>query len=83
MQTRIWRAIGPGLLFSGAAVGVSHLVQSKRAGALFGLGLFGVIILINVLKYPAFRFGIDYGHATRLSLMSGYRELGLWAPILF
>ena len=82
-RERIWRAIGPGLLFSGAAVGVSHLVQSTRAGAMFGLALFGVIILINLVKYPAFRFGIDYSHATRKSLLRGYRELGLWAPILF
>jgi hypothetical protein len=79
---RLWRAIGPGLLFSGAAVGVSHLVQFTRAGAMFGLALVGVIVLINVLKYPAFRFGIDYGHATRRSLMAGYRDLGLWAAVL-
>jgi len=26
-------AIGPGLLMAGAAIGVSHLVQSTRAGA--------------------------------------------------
>ena len=31
--------LGPGLLFAGAAIGVSHLVQSTRAGADFGLGL--------------------------------------------
>lgn len=78
-----WRAIGPGLIFSGAAVGVSHLVQSTRAGAMFGLGLAGVILAINLLKYPAFRFGVDYSHGTRRSLLSGYRELGLWAPLLF
>ena len=82
-RARIWRAIGPGLLFSGAAVGVSHLVQSTRAGAMFGLALFGVIIVINILKYPAFRFGVDYAHATRRSLLHGYRELGPWALILF
>ncbi|QLC21868.1 divalent metal cation transporter [Parasphingopyxis sp. CP4] len=82
-RMRIWRAIGPGLLFSGAAVGVSHLVQSTRAGAMFGLALVGVIILINILKYPAFRFGVDYAHATRQSLLHGYRELGSWALIIF
>ena len=31
--------LGPGLLFAGAAIGVSHLVQSTRAGADFGLSL--------------------------------------------
>ncbi|MEE4315550.1 MAG: hypothetical protein V2I74_01065 [Erythrobacter sp.] len=79
----MWRVIGPALLFSGAAIGTSHLVQSTRAGALYGLGLLIVIVLICVLKYPAFRFGIDYGHATRRSLLVGYRELGRWAPLLF
>jgi len=78
-----WRTLGPGLLFSGAAVGVSHLVQSTRAGALYSLALVGVIILISILKYPAYRFGVDYGQSARRSLLAGYKELGLWAPILF
>ena len=30
------KSLGPGLLFAGAAIGVSHLVQSTRAGADFG-----------------------------------------------
>jgi hypothetical protein len=33
------RALGPGLLWAGSAIGVSHLVQSTRAGAAAGLGL--------------------------------------------
>lgn len=79
----MWRLFGPALLFSGAAIGTSHLVQSTRAGALYGLGLLIVIALICLLKYPAFRFAVDYGHATRRSLLVGYRELGLWAPLVF
>ena len=35
------KRLGPGLLFAGAAIGVSHLVQSTRAGADFGWGLYG------------------------------------------
>ncbi len=79
----MWRMIGPALLFSGAAIGTSHLVQSTRAGALYGGALIVVILLSFILKYPAFRFGVDYGHAARKSLVSGYRELGVWAPLLF
>ena len=79
----MWRIIGPALLFSGSAIGTSHLIQSTRAGALYGLGLFGVILVICILKYPAFRFGVDYGHATRRSLLVGYRAMGLWAPLVF
>ena len=29
----ILKKLGPGLLFAGAAIGVSHLVQSTKAGA--------------------------------------------------
>ncbi|MEE4350831.1 MAG: hypothetical protein V2J26_11425 [Pacificimonas sp.] len=79
----MWRGLGPGLLFSGAAIGVSHLVQSTRAGALFGLALVGVIIVINILKYPTYRFGVDYAQATKSSLLTGYRRLGPWAIPLF
>ncbi|WAT18573.1 hypothetical protein OZN62_03045 [Aurantiacibacter sp. MUD11] len=74
---------GPGLLFTGAAIGTSHLVQSTRAGAMFGAALIVVIVLANLLKYPAFRFGVDFAHARRQSLLTGYRELGLWALALF
>jgi Mn2+/Fe2+ NRAMP family transporter len=44
--------LGPGLLFAGAAIGVSHLVQSTRAGADFGWGLVWALLLINLFKYP-------------------------------
>ena len=33
MKKNFLKSIGPGLLFAGAAIGVSHLVQSTRAGA--------------------------------------------------
>ena len=79
----MWRTIGPALLFSGTAIGTSHLVQSTRAGALYGLALFVVILAACILRYPAFRFGVDYGHSARRSLIAGYRELGVWAPVLF
>ncbi len=35
---KLLQSLGPGLLFAGAAIGVSHLVQSTRAGADFGFG---------------------------------------------
>ena len=75
--------LGPGLLFAGAAVGVSHLVQSTRAGAMFGLGMIGFVILANVIKYPAFAFGPLYAAATGTSLLEGYRKQGPWALWLY
>ena len=77
------RLAGPGLIFTGAAIGTSHLVQSTRAGAMFGAALMGVIVLATLLKYPAYRFGVDYAHVRGRSLLSGYRELGVWAVVLF
>ncbi len=75
MITKI-KNLGPGLLFAGAAIGVSHLVQSTRAGADFGLGLLWALLLVNLFKYPFFQFGPRYATATGESLLDGYRKLG-------
>ena len=63
-MTSILRKFGPGLLFAGAAIGVSHLVQSTRAGADYGLGLIWALILVNLFKYPFFEYGPRYTAAT-------------------
>ena len=68
--------LGPGLLFAGAAIGVSHLVQSTRAGADFGLGLLWALLLVNLFKYPFFQFGPRYASATGESLLDGYKKMG-------
>ena len=52
---KILQSLGPGLLFAGAAIGVSHLVQSTRAGADFGFGLLWALLLVNLFKYPFFQ----------------------------
>lgn len=70
------KKFGPGLLFAGAAIGVSHLVQSTRAGADFGLGLLWALLLVNLFKYPFFQFGPRYAAATGESLLDGYYKLG-------
>ncbi|WP_296313445.1 NRAMP family divalent metal transporter [Winogradskyella sp. UBA3174] len=70
------KKLGPGLLFAGAAIGVSHLVQSTRAGADFGMGLLWALLLVNLFKYPFFQFGPRYASATGESLIEGYRKLG-------
>ena len=77
------RALGPGLLYAGAAIGVSHLVQSTRAGANFGFDLLWILLLANIIKYPFFEFGTRYAVATGQSLIEGYRRLGKWAIIAF
>jgi len=72
----ILRKLGPGLLFAGAAIGVSHLVQSTKAGAEYGLGLLWALLIVNLFKYPFFEFGPRYAGATGESLLDGYRRLG-------
>lgn len=75
--------LGPGLIFAAVAVGVSHLVQSTRAGAEYGLSLSALIVFACLIKYPAFRFGTDYAAATGLPLMEAYRRQGRWALAIY
>jgi len=76
MKKNIFKSLGPGLLFAGAAVGVSHLVQSTWAGANFGFGLLWVLLLATIFKYPFFQFGPRYAAATGETLLDGYKKLG-------
>ena len=77
------RMLGPGLLYAGAAVGVSHLVQSTRAGSNFGFDLVLVLIIANILRYPFFEFAPRYASATGKSLVDGYNSISKWALGLF
>ncbi|TXB65499.1 divalent metal cation transporter [Vicingus serpentipes] len=83
MKTPWYKILGPGLLYAGAAIGVSHLVQSTRAGADFGYGLVWAILIANFLKYPFFEFGPRYAASTGNSLLYGYKAIGNWALYLF
>lgn len=82
-RSNLMKSIGPGLIWAGAAIGVSHLVQSTRAGAIYGFGLIWVLIIANLFKYPAFEFGPRYAAATGESLLEGYQKLGKWALTIF
>ena len=72
----ILKTIGPGILFAGAAIGGSHLIQSTRAGANYGLDLLVIVLIINLVKYPFFEFGHRYTASTGESLLEGYMKLG-------
>lgn len=75
MNKKFINSLGPGLLFAGAAIGVSHLVQSTRAGAEFGFGLLWALFLVHLFKYPFFQFGARYAAATGETLLDGYKKL--------
>lgn len=70
------QSLGPGIMAATAAIGGSHLVASTKAGAIYGWQLAGVILLVNLLKYPFFRAGVQYTMATGRSLVDGYNALG-------
>jgi len=80
---RFIKKLGPGLLFAGAAIGVSHLVQSTRAGADYGYGLLWALLLVHLFKYPFFQYGPRYAMATGESLLDGYRKLGKGVLLLY
>ncbi len=75
-RANLWKALGPGILVSCAAVGGSHLVWSTRAGADFGWKLLGLILLANLFKFPFFLYGQRYTAATGESLLAGYLRQG-------
>ena len=76
-------ALGPGLLLAAAAVGVSHLVQSTRAGADYGFTLVWAIILANIFKYPFLEFGPRYAIATNETMLEGLNRVGKWAKWVY
>jgi Mn2+/Fe2+ NRAMP family transporter len=83
MKKSFLQSLGPGLLFAGAAIGVSHLVQSTKAGAEFGFGLFWALLLVHVFKYPFFQFGPRYAAATGETLLDGYKKLGKGMLVIY
>ena len=80
---RFSKTFGPGILFASTAIGVSHLVQSTRAGAEFGFLLIGFVILASLMKYPFFEYGSRYANVTGTSIIDGYNKLGKKALFLY
>jgi Mn2+/Fe2+ NRAMP family transporter len=72
------KSIGPGILMAGAAIGGSHLLVSTTAGARYGFSLLGIVLLINLLKYPFFEYSQRYTAAAGETVLDGYRRLGKW-----
>ncbi len=77
------KSIGPGFLLSGAAIGVSHLVQATRAGAEYGFILIWALIFACLTKYPFLEFASRYTSITGKSLIEGYKDIGRWAITLY
>lgn len=82
-KRKLLAAVGPGIVWASTSIGVSHVVQSTRAGADFGFALVGLIIIANLIKYPFFQMGPRFAAATGESLIDGYKKIGNWAFYLF
>jgi len=82
-NSNIIKALGPGILFASTCIGVSHLVQSTRAGALYGFSFLAAIVLANVFKYPFFEFASRYTGSTGKSIIDGYAKESKWVLILY
>ena len=81
---KIFNKLGPGLLFAGTAIGVSHLVQSTKAGAEYGFGITWALLLAIILKYPFFKYAPKYSLINGESILHGYQRLNSnLLPIFF
>lgn len=66
------------------SLGASHLVLCPRAGMLYGPALLWLLLVVYLVKYPAFEFGPRYALATGKSLIAGFaavpgpRHWALW-----
>ena len=82
LKQGIQKSLGPGILLAGAAIGGSHLLSSTTAGARFGFGLVGLILITNLLKYPFLLVGTRFTSSTGKSLLEGFKERNsLYLPI--
>ncbi|MFL2672175.1 MAG: NRAMP family divalent metal transporter [Prochlorococcaceae cyanobacterium] len=78
MRSGMLKALGPGILLAAASIGGSHLVASTQAGALYGLGLLGLLLLANLFKYPFLLIGSRFTAVTGRSLLEGYQHQSPW-----
>ena len=72
------KQLGPGIVYAGACVGVSHIVQSIRAGEKYGFLFILAIIVIHIVKYPSMYFASAYTLGTKENIIKGYFRLNKW-----
>lgn len=73
--TNFLKNLGPGVITASAGIGMSHLIQSTRAGTYFGFELLWLIIVVNIMKYPFIEYGFRYCAAKKENLLQGYKKL--------
>ncbi|MAM70969.1 MAG: hypothetical protein CMP91_07515 [Gammaproteobacteria bacterium] len=83
MKNTLLSKLGPGLIFAAVAVGTSHVVQSTRAGATFGLSMILLVVLVCLAKYPTYLFCSRYAAITGQTVLDGYAKRGKWFLYIF
>ncbi len=82
------RHLGPGILLAATSVGASHILMSPEAGARFEYKLVWLVLLVHLLKYPAFECAPRYVAARGESLLEAYarapgpRHWALWMGLV-
>lgn len=66
-----------------SCVGGSHIIASTQAGMYYGWQLAGLIVLVNVLKYPFFRLAFEYSSQNNQHVLVGYAKRGRGYLLLF
>ena len=59
-RSGLFNTLGPGIMCAGAAIGVSHLVQSTRVVASYGFALVWAVIVVHLFKCLFLEFGHRY-----------------------
>jgi len=80
---RTLRNFGPGLIMASSAIGGSHIIASTQAGIKFGYHLAFFIIVVNLVKYPFYRFAFRYTLENKHSVLDGYAQKGPFYVGLF
>jgi len=75
--------LGPGILWATIAIGETHLALLPYAGALFGMSVLWIVLLVHVFYYPNFEYGPRYAVATGESLLDGYWKTKLGKPVFW
>jgi Mn2+/Fe2+ NRAMP family transporter len=74
---QLLKVLGPGLVWSASAIGVSELVFATRAGALFGYLLLWAPIVSLIMKYAIFEMAGRYTIATGENVLIAFTRVEL------
>lgn len=78
--SRVFHALGPGLVFALTVGGPGSFVTNAAAGAMYGYALVWALGLTVVFRYVWMSSSAKYVLITGESLVEGYRRIARWLP---